>query len=153
MSIPLHLGPLSFVIDLVALALLAVVVVLSVFAVRAATRRNTLLPYMAALFVCLDAFAVDSTLAPQRVWPLIWAAYWDVDAPKRSDLAADLKQKWIRYSMPVEGDIRAVDWLLLSYKWGVCHELWPQSDCVHASTPRASLGLARAYLRELADGA
>jgi hypothetical protein len=153
MSTPLHLGPLSFIIDLVALAFLAVVVVLSVFVVRAATRRNILFPYIAALFVSLGALAVYSTLAPQRVWPLIWAAYWDVDAAKRPELAADVKQKWIRYSMPVEGDIRVVDWLLLSYKWGVCHELWPQSDCVHASMPRESLGLARAYLRELADGA
>jgi hypothetical protein len=41
---------------------------------------------------------------------------------------------------------------MLANRWGVCHELWHQSDCTTAAGPREPTGIAREILGEIARG-
>ena len=58
--------------------------------------------------------------------------------------AADLRANWHL------GEIRMVDWWLMSRRCDVCHGMWPQEQCVRPPGPYEAQGIARESLEEIA---
>ncbi len=83
-------------------------------------------------------------VAPAQSWPLILAAYESSSGIARLQRAADLRANWHR------GEIRMVDWWLLSHRWHVCHGMWPQGECTRPAGPYEAQDSARESLEDIA---
>ena len=83
-------------------------------------------------------------VAPAESWPVILAAYESSSGVARLQRAADLRANWHM------GEIRMVDWWLLSRRWKVCHGMWPQRECTPPVGPYEPEDFARETLEEIA---
>lgn len=83
-------------------------------------------------------------VAPAGSWPLILAAYESSTGVARLQRAADLRASWHM------GEIRMVDWWLLSRRWNVCHGMWPQAECARPAGPYEAEEFARESLGDIA---
>ena len=94
-------------------------------------------------------FLANSLLASPSSWQVIYAAVKANEPAKVVERANDIKNHWIR----VHDGILVKDWYFLATRWGVCHELWPQSSCTRVPAAREPMGVARELLGQLANGA
>jgi hypothetical protein len=105
--------------------------------------RNFWILYLS--FVSLLGFFVNSALTGPTTWQAIYAASQQGSTSTIASRAIDVSEYW-----QVPSDQMLVkDWLLLSWRWGVCHELWPQFDCEAIPKEREPMGIARELLGQL----
>jgi hypothetical protein len=113
---------------------------------RRRTRRAAALGLSA--FVLLFAFGATSLLSRPAAWQVLHAAYRDAPPERQRQMVHDIAAKW---SILREGMVLG-DYYLLTRKWGICHELWPQATCTTVSSEREAMGIARELLTEIARG-
>lgn len=112
-------------------------------------RRRAEWALSAILFIALASAALAySYVVPSAVWGAILSSYLASPPAEREARRQQLAEHW----NSSHEDIQAHRWLLLSRRWGVCHELWPQKDCAVAPYPREAQGIARGRLTEVANG-
>jgi hypothetical protein len=123
-------------------ALLALMVLgLLAWFVIAALRRDRLQVTIAGLAVVAGSmsFVYRSLVTPSASWPVMYAAVTEVRGDERRQRAAELLPLWHF------GQVRRVDWFLLSRRWGVCHRMWEQVGC----RPPKGHWEAEGFVREL----
>jgi len=89
-----------------------------------------------------------TVLAEPQSWAVMLAAVSNADPALSQARAEDLRPYWDTH----QDEILLKDWLMLANRWGVCHELWQQTDCIVAPGPREPLGIAREILGDIARG-
>lgn len=105
----------------VALLVLAALVCLAV----ALRRRHRSSAALAGIAMILGSgyFVYRTLVTPSGSWPIMYAAVSEATGDERRRRIAQLLPLW-HY-----GQVRRVDWYLLSREWGVCHRMWEQRDC------------------------
>lgn len=68
-------------------------------------------------------FAYRTVITPSGSWPVMYAALKEVSGRERRERIEAL------VPMFHFGEVRQLDWYLLSQRWNVCHRMWHQSDC------------------------
>jgi hypothetical protein len=81
-------------------------------------------------------------MVPDRVWPAMLGAIENSAEPQQTLRVQDLQQYWRHETM------RAADWYIVSRRWGVCHLLWSQNNCLTSVPSEKAVGVAR----EILDG-
>lgn len=89
-----------------------------------------------------------SYVVPSNVWPAILSAYQAAPPSERAARGRQLAASWDAFNE----ELHAHKWLMLALDWGVCHELWHQSDCTPAPANREAQGIAREILTQVARG-
>ncbi|MES2832990.1 MAG: hypothetical protein V4695_13495 [Pseudomonadota bacterium] len=92
-------------------------------------------------------FVANSLLVTPPSWQVMLAAYQNTPPPLRLVRQQDIAKSWL-----FAENILVLDWYLISRRWGVCHELWPQNGCAHAPAKREAQGIARELLTDVARG-
>ena len=128
-----------------AVLFLLLMAVLGAMSVGMLGRKRRFVVRAAVLLAALSIAVLHrGMVAPSQSWPVILAAYESSKGIARLQRAADLRASWHM------GDIRLVDWWLISRRWDVCHGMWPQERCTQPPGPYEPQGDARELLEEIA---
>jgi hypothetical protein len=150
MHATVYFGRVGLYIDVLGMALLVLSMGLVVaFAVAAFRQRTRTASYLSiALVASIVATTSQTLVARPEVWVQIANFYEYADPARKSTIAIDLKDHWLDHD-----NIRVSSWIILSERWGVCHEYWPQRECREASKAGFPMGHAREHLANIAKGA
>jgi hypothetical protein len=140
----------SLFINEMLFALVVGTLLCSLAAIFSAVKLRLRLSAMFALIsaISLITFLTNSLLASPYSWQAMYASYKVAPPPEKARRANDITRYW----MISREQILLADWYLLSRRWGVCHELWSQLDCVHAPAEREPMGIVRELLTGVARG-
>ena len=150
MSASVHLGDIGLYVDMLGLFLGIVGFVLACWAAVALSRKRWR-RFVFAASACVATWLPTASqvwVARPEVWVEVAAVYDSAEPVLRTKMAADLKHHWLW-----SDDIRVSSWIVLSERWGVCHDLWPQPRCLRPSGERLPMGFARERLASIARGA
>jgi hypothetical protein len=142
----LHLGPGGTQVgfDPLGLLLLLTFIALCAGALIALSKKRV--KVTASMLAIAAAIAIlqlaRGTMAPERTWGIILAAIEQSQGKQREQRIQDLQAHW-RYS-----EIPTLSWYLIARRWGMCHHLWAQKDCVTPAGPYQGAGIAREVLDE-----
>jgi hypothetical protein len=112
-------------IDLWSAGLALLVLAAVVLFIATAIRRKLALSVLAGLFVLGGTFyfTYRTLVTPSGSWPVMYAAVNEKAGVERRERIAELLPLWHH------GEVRRVDWYVLSRRWGVCHRMWEESGC------------------------
>ena len=133
-------------IDIGSAALLLLLLGVAVSIVVCVLRRKHSVAVLASIGLVLGSlyFLYRTLVVPSGSWPVMYAAVNETTGVERRERIAALLPLWNF------GQVRSVDWYLLSRKWGVCHRIWAQSECRMPSGQLAPEGFVRDDIQALA---
>lgn len=101
------------------------VLVAAVVCVVALVRRSVVVSTLAVFAVLFGSgyFTYRALVTPSGSWPVMYAAVNEKSGAERLSRIAELMPLW------QHGEVRRVDWYLLSRRWGVCHRMWQEGEC------------------------
>ena len=100
-----------------------------------------------ALVLSIGILIPNSLLATPATWQTMYAAYVAAPPERSNEYAGDIHEYWSTTAR----DVLVRDWYFMAHRWGICHELWSESDCVRAPSQREPMGMARDLLTEVAQ--
>jgi hypothetical protein len=109
-------------------------------------RRKAAVSIALGVALSLSVLIPNSLLATPRTWQAMVAAYVDAPPGRSAEFSRDIQRHWSRGARGV----LVRDWYFMARRWGVCHELWRESDCVQSSAGREAMGIARELLSDVA---
>ncbi len=128
-----------------ALFVVACAIVLLVLTIRGL--RKPALVFATVLALSIGVLVPNALLATPATWQTMYAAYVAAPPERSVEYAGGIHEYW---STAARG-VLVRDWYYLAHRWGVCHELWAESDCILAPSQREAMGIARDLLTDVAE--